>query len=146
MRLRLVLAVALAAGLASVPASAEDPAPQYRVIVNRANPVETLTRSQASGLFLKETTAWPGGATVKPVELAGDAPARRKFAEEVHGKSLAAVRSYWTKAIFSGREVPPIEKPTDDDVVAYVRANEGAIGVVSGAASTAGTKVVRIAD
>jgi ABC-type phosphate transport system substrate-binding protein len=41
------------------------------------------------------------------------------------------VKSYWQQQIFSGRDVPPPEKQTENDVVAFVRSNPGAIGYVS---------------
>jgi hypothetical protein len=47
---------------------------------------------------------------------------------------VSAVESYWQQAIFSGRSVPPLEKASDAEVLAFVRANPGAVGYVSGGA------------
>ena len=53
--------------------------------------------------------------------------------------------AYWQKMIFSGREVPPPEKTSSAEVVAYVRANRGAIGYVAAdAALGAGVRVLKI--
>lgn len=137
-RLPLLLLVSLLAA----PAAAED----FKVVANRDVATDSVSRDQLSQIFLKNVTRWPNGRPIQPVELRGDAPARARFAEQVHGKSMAALRSYWNKLIFSGREVPPLEKPSDDDVVSFVRANDGAIGVVSPSAATAGVKVLRVTD
>lgn len=138
--MRTLLALALLAAPLAVPA-AED-APAYKVIVHRSNPADAIPAARLQQLFMKNVTRWPSGATVQPAEVRGQASARQEFARRVLGKSLAALKSHWNKLIFTGREVPPVELASDEDVVAFVRSNEGAIGVVSGSASTAGTKVV----
>jgi ABC-type phosphate transport system substrate-binding protein len=80
------------------------------------------------------------------VELPATAKVRESFAREVLNKSVAQVRSYWQQQIFSGRDVPPPEKPTEDDVLAYVRANPNAIGYVSRTANIGrGVKIVSLA-
>jgi ABC-type phosphate transport system substrate-binding protein len=45
--------------------------------------------------------------------------------------------------VFSGKDVPPPEKGTDADVVAFVKSNPGAIGYVA-AGSADGVKVVSL--
>jgi len=54
------------------------------------------------------------------------------------------VKSYWQQQIFSGRDVPPVEKSSDAQVVAFVKQNPGAIGYVAEGTDTAGTKVVTV--
>lgn len=136
MRALPVLAAALLLGLAA-PAAADD----FKVVVHPDNPVGELSAAQVSRLFLKRTLRWPEGRPVQPVEPA--APhLRERFALAVHEKSLNAVKAYWNQLIFSGRDVPPIEKATDAEVLAYVRANPGAIGYVAPGADLAGVKVV----
>jgi ABC-type phosphate transport system substrate-binding protein len=97
-------------------------------------------------MFLRLQTAWPEGGNVKPVDQAKSSPVREAFSREVLGKSIGAVEQYWTQAIFSGRAVPPVEKRSDADVVAYVRETPGAIGYVSPGASTEGVKRLGIKD
>jgi ABC-type phosphate transport system substrate-binding protein len=135
------LALTLALALPVRAAFAED----YRVIVNGASPVTALSRAEVSQLFLKKTTQWPGGQPVQPVEPA-DRKLREHFAEGIHKKSLSAVRSYWNQLIFSGREVPPVEKQGDAEVVAFVRATPGAVGYVSPGADLAGVKVLTVKE
>jgi ABC-type phosphate transport system substrate-binding protein len=135
--LRAALAALLLA--AALPAAAED----FKVVVNPENPVAELTTPQLSRLFLKKTIRWPEGRPVQPVEPAS-AKLREQFARSVHEKSLSALKSYWNQLIFSGRDVPPLERPDDAGVMAYVRAEPGAIGYVSPGADVAGLKVLLI--
>jgi ABC-type phosphate transport system substrate-binding protein len=83
---------------------------------------------------------------VKPVDQAKSSAVRDAFSREILGKSVAAVEQYWTQAIFSGRAVPPVEKHSDADVLAYVRENPGAIGYVSASAPRDGVKRVTLKD
>ena len=71
-------------------------------------------------------------------------PVRGAFNRLVHQKSAGAIASYWQQQIFAGREVPPAEKSGDGAVIAFVKANPGAIGYVSGDVRTDGVKRLSI--
>jgi len=116
-------------GVLSSPLAAQ--AQEFTVIVNASNPVSSMPRDEVAKLFLKKTVSWQSGKTVAPVELPPAAKAREAFARTVLNKSIPQVKSYWQQQIFSGRDVPPPEKQTENDVVAFVRSNPGAIGYVS---------------
>ena len=112
------------------------------VVVHAASGVTELSRAQLSRYFLKKATQWPDGSPVLPVEPL-DPGLRDAFARQVHQRSSAAIAAYWNALIFSGRELPPLEKSADADVLAYVRATPGAIGYVAAGADTTGVKIVR---
>jgi hypothetical protein len=69
---------------------------------------------------------------------------RAEFSKSVHGKAVGSVVAFWQQQIFAGRDVPPAEKAGDEAVLAFVRANPGAVGYVSPAANTAGVKVLEV--
>jgi ABC-type phosphate transport system substrate-binding protein len=123
----------LALPAAAAPASAP-PAAAFKVVVNGANGVSSMTKEDVSKLFLKKVTSFPGGQAAMPVDQTKDSAVRKAFSTAVLGKDVSTVDSYWQQAIFSGRATPPAEKPGDNDVLAFVRANPGAIGYVSGRA------------
>lgn len=106
-------------------------AQEFTVIVNAANPLASMQRDDVAKLFLKKTVSWQSGQAASPVELPAAAKAREAFARTVLNKSIPQVKSYWQQQIFSGRDVPPPEKQSENDVVAFVRSNPGAIGYVS---------------
>ncbi|MBI4819979.1 MAG: hypothetical protein HY791_27135 [Deltaproteobacteria bacterium] len=109
------------------------PAPTYRLIVHPENPATKVTRSVLADAFLKKVTRWPDGELIRPVDLHVESPVRLRFDEQVIGKSIAAVKSYWQQQIFSGRDVPPPELNSEVAVVEYVRTHRGALGYVSAA-------------
>ena len=119
-------------------------APAYVVIVQPTNPATSVERKFLEDAFLKKITRWPADETIRPVDLSASSAVRRRFTEEVLERTLESVKSYWQQRIFSGRDVPPPELDGDDDVVAYVRKHEGAVGYVSGRADVSGVKVVEV--
>jgi ABC-type phosphate transport system substrate-binding protein len=118
----------------------------FRVIVNSANPVTDLSRSELQRLFLRKTQVWKEGGTVQPLDLGESSDVRQRFSKRVLGKDVAAIKGYWQQLIFTGRGVPPVEKASEAEVIALVAANRYAIGYVSaGAELASGVKVVSIA-
>lgn len=123
----------LLAGLAlvglSLPLRAENAG--MRVIVNNANPLQSMLRDEVAKLFTGKNNKWPDGSSVLPVDLAGKTPTRRLFSTEILKRELEAVESLWQQLIFSGKAVPPQVKATEAEVVAFVKENPGAIGYIS---------------
>ncbi|HEV8579025.1 MAG TPA: substrate-binding domain-containing protein [Thermoanaerobaculia bacterium] len=139
----LALLLALAGfGLVARRSVAADP---FVVIVNAANPVSSITVQDLSKAFMKKATRWPDGVEILPVDLKEQSAVRESFSRLIHEKSTSAVRAYWQKMIFSGREVPPPEKATSAEVLAFVRSNRGAVGYLAAEAALGdGVKVVRV--
>ncbi len=133
--LKAIVVLAACAALLAPPAAAQQGG--YVVIVNEANDISALRADEVSKIFFKKAHRWPNGNDVVPVDLPESAPAREAFSAAVHGKSVGAVRAYWQQQIFSGRDVPPAEKGSDEQVIAFVRATPGAIGYVSAGATLA---------
>ena len=118
-------------------------ADNYKVVVHSANPATSLGRKEISALFLRRSTRWPDGTEVLPVD-GPDSPVRESFSKDVHGRKTAAIRSHWLQIIFSGRGVPPPEKPSDTAVIAYVETHPGAIGYVSASTAASDVKVLKV--
>jgi ABC-type phosphate transport system substrate-binding protein len=131
MRWRMAVGLALLAAVVPAGAPGAITVPGYVVIVHAENPVTAIERDQLSKIFLKRVAKWPDGKPVEPVDLAAGAPLRVTFTTEVHRKSVAAVRAFWQQQIFSGRDVPPPEKSTENDVTTFVKDHAGAVGYVS---------------
>jgi ABC-type phosphate transport system substrate-binding protein len=130
-----VLAVALIMVLSSATRShaqeSSSGAPSYRVIVNARSPVDSLDRRALADMFLKKVKRWPADGPVLPVDLGPDSLARRRFSEEVLSRSVSGVRNYWQQLIFSGRDVPPPEFSSEEEVIRYVGRTPGSVGYVS---------------
>jgi ABC-type phosphate transport system substrate-binding protein len=133
----------VAIGLLSIGSVQAAPAvPPFHVIVNPANPATVVDRAFVAQAFLKKVRRWPDGQTIYPVDLTRDSAVRRQWSVELLGRSVEAVKNYWQQLIFAGRDLPPPEMPSENEVVTYVLHNPGAIGYISGAAPLHGAKVL----
>jgi ABC-type phosphate transport system substrate-binding protein len=118
--------------------------PAFVLIVNADNPAVSLGRKFLTDAFLKKTTRWPHGELLRPVDQSADSEVRQRFTDEVMKRSVAAVRSYWQQLIFAGRDVPPPEVGSDEQVIEYVQKHSGSVGYVSAAAKLSRVKVVAL--
>ena len=140
--LAFLLGLALWAAPAAKRALAAD---AFVLIVHADNPVASLKAEAISDLFLKKNTSWPDGMKAEPVDLADDSAVRDSFSRVIHQKATPAVKSYWQRLIFAGREVPPPEKASAAEVMSFVRAHRAAVGYVpAGTALVAGVKAVAV--
>src|SRR3954467_6143701 len=88
-------------GASGRPLEAHAPA-DYVVVVGQSNAISSLTREQASKLFLKKVATWDDGREVLPVDLPETSRVREAFTKDVMHRSVSAVRAYWQQQIFSG--------------------------------------------
>jgi ABC-type phosphate transport system substrate-binding protein len=138
-------ALALLACAAAPPAPAVAQEFGFVVIVNQANPVTSLSLQQLADIFMRRTAQWAdGGNAVHPVDQPAVAAVRDVFSRAVHGRPAAAIASYWGQQLFSGRAVPPPQRPNDRAVIAFVRSDAGGIGYVMPGGTLQDVKVVRI--
>lgn len=140
-----LLGAVCALGLLGVTLSSEAAEPaSYQVIVHPGNPTSSVTREFLADVFLKRVTRWDSSERALPVDLRLDSPVRAAFSRGVLNRSIAAVRSYWTQRIFSGRDVPPPELESDEAVVRYVASHAGAVGYLTAGALPPGVKRLEI--
>jgi ABC-type phosphate transport system substrate-binding protein len=120
--------------------------PRYWVIVHPDNPTSTLQRDDVSRLFLKKITHWSDGRTATPVDLVESSAAREAFSRDVHHRPPSAIKKYWQQMVFSGESAPPPEVATEEDVLAMVSSDPGAIGYVSDEAVLRGVKILDVVE
>ncbi len=114
----------------------------YKVIVNSSNTTTSITKKELSLIFYKKKKKWADGQNITPIDLTSSAEVRALFTKEVHGKSVAAIRNYWQQAAFSGAGIAPVEKASEEQVIAYVQSHPGAIGYISATSKAPGVKTM----
>ncbi len=122
------------AGTDDADSAASGDGASFRVIIHVDNPTVTMEAAKVSRMFRKKLRRWEGWDNrirALPVDLGFKNPIRNAFTRSVHGTSVTAVKSFWQRMIFMGRDVPPEEKESEQQVLDYVRANPGAIGYVA---------------
>ena len=127
----------LAALFLAAPAAAR--AQGYVVVVNAASAVTSISKADLSNVFLKKS------AKLSAVDQAKGAAIRDAFSKAVHGRPAAAIATYWQQQIFSGKDVPPPEKSSDADVLAFVKSTPNGVGyVAAGTALGDGVKTLTV--
>lgn len=117
----------------------------FDVVVNRSNPLSSLTRAELSAIFMKKVRSWPDRSEVLPVDQALTSRVRELFSRSIHGKSVAYVTRYWHRLIFAGRDIPPRQVDSNAAVIDFVKANHGAIGYVdTGTPLVSDVKVIAV--
>lgn len=149
--LSVVVALVLIAIAAPAPGQTDVVEVDFKVVVNAGNPIQRLTNEQLSRIFLKKTLLWHDDilrednafdeddvfgeeVSIMPLDLPSESAVRSSFSRRVHGREVASVKSYWQQMIFSGRDIPPRELASEDQVLELIRSNRGAIGYVAAAA------------
>jgi ABC-type phosphate transport system substrate-binding protein len=117
----------LTAGASAPVASAEA---RFRVIVNPQVKGNQIPRAALSSIFLGQASKWGDGSRVRPVDQSLRSSLRLSFTADVLQQDLVAVQVYWQREIMKGHEPPPV-KSSDEEIVAFVASNPGAIGYVS---------------
>lgn len=136
--------------LALGPGSLAQDASGFRVVVHSDNPTAEVSNKELVKIFLKKVPSWDGweieGKKMRVIPInQTENEVREAFSQAVHGKSVIAIDKYWQTVLFSGRGLPPDKFSSDAEVLAFVRANPGAIGYVSSRTTlSGGVKELRI--
>ena len=130
-----LVGLVLASGL---DASASDASVDFKVIVNAKVVGQKLPRAVLAEIYLGTVERWGDGTIITAVDLSSTSPVRAAFSQQALGMRVEAVRFHWLRQLENGKR-PPISKSSDEDVIAYVASERGAVGYVSFAAHVPAT-------
>ena len=123
MRIPTLVPVLLALLLSTQGGAAEE----LVLIVHRDSGISTLSREQASHLFLGRVKMLPSGGRANVVEVE---PLRASFYRRLLGREIAEINAYWARLQFSGRTQPPLRVSDSAAAVARVAEDPQAIAFV----------------
>jgi hypothetical protein len=146
MRRRTALTLTLQLALLALtrPASADD----FVIIRNAKNPSPSLTKSELKKLFTGQTKQW-GSAVAQTVLGEPDTPELAWLAGQVFGVTPKDLLTRIKQEIFRGEMKRPVMVRSSEECVAAVLRSEGAVGVITAAASKglpAGVAVTALKD
>lgn len=116
------------------------------VVVNHANPADSLSRREVVDLYMGRTQFFADGSLVLRLDQAPQSKERQEFYRGLVNKSVAEVNAYWAKLLFSGRASPPQVVEGNKAMLATVRDNKNAIGYIDSAFVNDSVKVVARVD
>lgn len=122
-----VVGLVLAAGIS---ASAEAPSLPFRVIVGAKVAGRSVPRDVLAQIYLGKVSRWGNGSLIVAVDLSSTLAVRQAFSEQIVGMPVEAVKNHWMRIGSTGPR-PPLTKASDEDVIAFVAAEQGGVGYVS---------------
>ncbi|RJG17208.1 hypothetical protein D4A39_10760 [Alcanivorax profundi] len=111
------------------------------VVVSKNSDLGGLTRNEVRQIFNGQLNR-VGEISVKPLDLPVAASHREVFYQQVMGKSVEQMKSYWARMIFTGRGMPPREVSSDREMTLLVGSDRKFIGYMDEADVTSDLKVV----
>jgi ABC-type phosphate transport system substrate-binding protein len=114
------------------------------IIAHPSNPTTGITADEAARVYLGKTRTLSSGAQVTAVDQGAGSASRDKFYKSVVQMDDRAVKTYWSKLLFTGKARPPQEVGGDEAVKEFVARNPDAIGYVDGAVLDRSVKVLLI--
>lgn len=113
------------------------------LVVNKANPVASLSDKIAKKIFLGKKGSWDSGDKIM-LYSQYDAQITDSFARKVLNKSAQQFATFWKKALFTGTGRPPIEVKDDAEMLKFIAADPRGIGYISRSAVDGSVKVIKL--
>ena len=115
----------------------------FKVVVNPGVSGGKIKREVLARIFLGKAERWGDGKPIVPVDLSSTSLVREAFSAEVLGMRVDGVKAYWLRNVGTG-SWPPKTRASEQEVLAFVAAEPGAVGYVSEATPVPPT--VRVVD
>lgn len=129
MRLQ-ILAGVLALWCAAILVAATQQPSSFVIIVNKGNPVKTLTIVELRRIFMKQSRMWPHAEPMVPVDWDGTSPVREMFSRQVLNRSVREMAEYWVQQSMTQGIAPPSTQRSARAVLRFVASVPGAISYV----------------
>lgn len=114
--------------LLALPGAEADASAGFKIIVHPSVKGSGISKDLLSQVFLGRVQRWGNGTQITPVDLSAMSPVRAVFSETMLGMPTLAVRRYWEQRLVAGGGRPPMVKGSEEEMIAAVAAEEGAIG------------------
>jgi ABC-type phosphate transport system substrate-binding protein len=102
----------------------------FVIVVNKANPVKSLTVTELRRIFMKQTRMWPHAESVVPVDWDATSEIRQAFSRQVLNRSVREMAEYWVQQSVTQGLAPPSTQKSSRAVLRFVASVPGAISYV----------------
>ena len=99
-------------------------------VVSSKSAITSLSRAQVADIFLGKASRFPDGVSAVPVDQADGSAVRAEFYQKIVGESVAQMKIYWSKIIFTGRGEPPPTAADSKDLKKRLQENPAVIGYI----------------
>lgn len=101
------------------------------IIVNRSNPISSLSKAMVRNIFLGNTSTWSSNSLIKIADYTAESKIRSDFSSSFLNLSPIRVSMLWIKVSLSGKSKPPKIFRDEGELKQYIAENEDAIGYIS---------------
>jgi ABC-type phosphate transport system substrate-binding protein len=102
----------------------------FVVIVNKANPVKTVTLAELRRIFLKQSRMWPHAETMVPVDWDSTSEVREQFCKVVMNRSVREMAEYYVQQSMTQGVTPPSTQKSARAILRFVASVPGAVSYV----------------
>ena len=102
----------------------------YVVVVNKANPVKSLTALELRRIFMKQSRMWPHGEPMVPVDWDSTHYLRSVFSKNALSRSVREMQEYWVQQSMTQGLTPPSTQRSARAILRFVASVPGAISYV----------------
>lgn len=119
--------------------------PDMAVIVNPANPVESITMPELRSIFSGEKQSWSGGLRVTVFVRAPESRERDVLLNRILRMTESEYKAFWVKKVYSGEvQREPLALPSNGMQLEAVRSEKGGIALISMQDIHPGVKVLKL--
>jgi ABC-type phosphate transport system substrate-binding protein len=133
------VAAALASSLVCSAASA---VADVVAVVSATSPINALTKTQVTDIFLGRANRFPDGTPAVPIDQSEGTAVNAEFYASFAGRTTAQVKAYWSRIIFTGRGQPPKTVSNDSELKRLLANDPRAIGYIDRSALDGSVKVL----
>lgn len=102
---------------------------QGLLLIGNKTGLESVSRKQLQGIFRGSQSIWNTNEDVIVVMPSNKADFADDFASVLQ-TTQTALHKYWLGLVFQGRADPPVFLNSSEEILEYVKRNQGAIGMV----------------
>lgn len=102
----------------------------FVVIVNKGNPITSLTVVELRRIFMKQSRMWPHAEPMVPVDWDSTSYVRGIFSRQVLNRSVREMAEYWVQQSMTQGLTPPSTQRSSRSVLRFVASVPGAISYV----------------
>jgi ABC-type phosphate transport system substrate-binding protein len=114
----------------------------FVVVVNKNNPIESLSKREVIDIYMGRFLTFPGGEHLQPLDLPSQSSLKNDFYVSLVNQDERKIKAYWARLLFSGRAKPPETVDSIAAILAKVEEINQAIAYIPAAAVTDNVKVV----
>lgn len=104
--------------------------PASITIIGNEIGLKTLNQKELKNYLRGEVMRWPNKKAVRVVLPSSKHEGSEIMARELYNKSMRDLKRYWLSLVFQGRADSPTFLNSNQEIISYVRNNEGTIGVL----------------